>query len=69
MHPMPISLYSKRPDVLRFTGGQKVKLPGAKEVELAGGKIWAGKEDALEIKKQCSLEEAQSLKRPFLSSI
>ena len=28
---------------LRFTGGQKVNLPGAKEVEEAGGKIWAGK--------------------------
>ena len=44
---------------LRFTGGQKLSLPGAKEVELAGGKIWAGKEDAAEIKKQCSLEEAR----------
>ncbi|CAK9117018.1 unnamed protein product [Durusdinium trenchii] len=40
-----------------FTGGQKVKLPGAKEVEEAGGKIWAGKEDADAIQKQCSLKE------------
>ena len=35
----------------------EVNLPGAKEVEAAGGRIWAGKEDAEEIKKQCHLDE------------
>lgn len=38
-----------------MTGGRKVNLPGALEVERRGGKIWAGKDDAEMIKAQCHL--------------
>ncbi|CAE6915856.1 FTSH1 [Symbiodinium sp. CCMP2456] len=45
-----------------FTGGQKVFLSGAKEVEDAGGTIWAGQGDAEQIQKQCSLKEVVAMR-------
>lgn len=45
-----------------FTGGQKMILSGAKEIQDAGGTIWAGKEDADEIKKQCGVSEVTEMR-------
>lgn len=44
-----------------FTGGRNVVLPGAKEVELRGGEVWAGSGDAKMIKRQCSLNAIKEL--------
>mmetsp|Transcript_83072 Transcript_83072/g.149884 ORF Transcript_83072/g.149884 Transcript_83072/m.149884 type:complete len:354 (-) Transcript_83072:33-1094(-) len=44
-----------------FTGGKQVVLSGAKEVQNAGGLVWAGAGDAEMIKKQCGLSTVRAL--------
>lgn len=39
----------------------RARLPGAKEVQQRGGRVWAHAEDAEQIKKQCSLEKIAAL--------
>mmetsp|Transcript_11910 Transcript_11910/g.21799 ORF Transcript_11910/g.21799 Transcript_11910/m.21799 type:complete len:377 (-) Transcript_11910:57-1187(-) len=50
----------------RLTGGKPVNLPGAKEVEKRGGRIWAGEGDAAAIRKQCHLEEITAMSDGYM---